>query len=50
MSPQSSDFVDPRVRLVEGYQRAAEDLRRDLGEGTRHGRPVRTDLMEDDWH
>jgi hypothetical protein len=32
MSPQSSDFVDPRERLVDEYQRAVEDLRRDLGD------------------
>jgi hypothetical protein len=30
--PESSDFVDPRKRLVEEYRRAAEDLRRDLGD------------------
>jgi hypothetical protein len=32
MSPQSSDFVDPRERLVDEYQRAVEDLRRDVGD------------------
>jgi len=32
MSPESSDIVDPRKGLVEEYQRALEDLRRDLGD------------------
>jgi hypothetical protein len=32
MSPESSDIVDPREGLVREYQRAVEDLRRDLGD------------------
>jgi hypothetical protein len=32
MSPQIQRLVDPRERLVEEYQRAVEDLGRDLGD------------------
>ena len=32
MSPESSGIVDPREGLVREYQRAVEELRRDLGE------------------
>jgi hypothetical protein len=32
MSPESSDIVDPREGLVREYQRAVEELRRDLGD------------------
>jgi hypothetical protein len=32
MSPRSSEFVDPRERLVDEYQRAVEYLRRDVGD------------------
>jgi hypothetical protein len=32
MSPESSGIVDPREGLVREYQRAVEELRRDLGD------------------
>ena len=32
MGPESSDIVDPREGLVLEYQRAVEELRRDLGD------------------
>jgi hypothetical protein len=32
MGPESSDIVDPGEGLVREYQRAVEDLRRDLGD------------------
>jgi hypothetical protein len=37
MSLQSSDFVDPRLLLVEDYQRAAEDLGEGRGTVARFG-------------
>jgi hypothetical protein len=37
VGPESSDIVDPREGLVREYQRAVEDLRRDLGDRKTRG-------------
>jgi hypothetical protein len=41
MGPESRDIVDPREGLVREYQRAVEDLRRDLGDLETLGDKVR---------